>query len=80
VSTQVPLEEIPYVDYPELQINKNESTEMPFRYVKGSDGQSIMPDVGNNLILYQDENTDIYIQGMIELIKKDSEKGFGDLF
>jgi ribosome biogenesis SPOUT family RNA methylase Rps3 len=41
----VPLDEIPYVDYPELRINKNESTEMPFRYVKGKDGESIMPDV-----------------------------------
>ncbi|KAL5324488.1 hypothetical protein ACEPPN_009034 [Leptodophora sp. 'Broadleaf-Isolate-01'] len=45
-----------------LRINKNESTEMPFRYVKGANGESIMP------------------EGMIELIKKDSEKGFGDLF
>lgn len=48
---QVPLDKIPYVDYPELRINKNESTEMPFRYVKGSDGECIMPDVGGNLIL-----------------------------
>jgi len=56
------LDEIPYVDYPELRINKNESTEMPFRYVKGETGEPIMP------------------EGMIELIKKDSEKGFGDLF
>lgn len=41
----VPLDQIPYVDYPELRINKNESTEMPFRYVKGHDGNSIMPEV-----------------------------------
>lgn len=41
----VPLEKIPYVDYPELRINKIESTEMPFRYVKGKDGQPIMPEV-----------------------------------
>ncbi len=41
----VPLDDIPYVDYPELRINKNESTEMPFRYVKGKDGQPIMPEV-----------------------------------
>jgi hypothetical protein len=40
-----PLEKIPYVDYPELRINKNESTEMPFRYVKGENGESIMPEV-----------------------------------
>jgi len=43
VQNKIPLDEIPYVDYPELRINKNESTEMPFRYVKGDDGQPIMP-------------------------------------
>ncbi|TVY43568.1 Protein arginine N-methyltransferase [Lachnellula occidentalis] len=62
VQEQIPLEKISYVDYPELRINKNESTEMPFRYVKGSNGEPIMP------------------EGMEDLIKKDSEKGFGDLF
>jgi ribosome biogenesis SPOUT family RNA methylase Rps3 len=41
----VPLEQISYVDYPELRINKNESTEMPFRYVKGKTGEPIMPEV-----------------------------------
>lgn len=48
----VPLDKIPYIDYPELRINKNESTEMPFRYVKGKDGVSIMPEVGQNLVKY----------------------------
>ncbi|KAI5857160.1 SAM-dependent RNA methyltransferase [Tricharina praecox] len=38
------LDEIPYADYPTLQINKNESTEMPFRYVKDDKGTPIMPD------------------------------------
>lgn len=41
----VPLEKIPYIDFPELRINEHESTEMPFRYVKGSDGQIVMPEV-----------------------------------
>jgi ribosome biogenesis SPOUT family RNA methylase Rps3 len=45
VYTIVPLEKIPYIDDPELHINKNESTEMPFRYVKGAGGEPIMPDV-----------------------------------
>jgi len=62
VQNKIPLGEIPYVDYPELRINKNESTEMPFRYVKGDNGEPVMP------------------KGMLELIKSDSEKGFGDLF
>lgn len=41
----VPLEKIPYVDYPEIPVDEHESTEMPFRYVKGPDGLPIMPDV-----------------------------------
>lgn len=41
----VPLDKIPYVDYPEFRINKNESTKMPFRYVKGENGKSILPEV-----------------------------------
>ncbi|RYP61660.1 hypothetical protein DL770_009739 [Monosporascus sp. CRB-9-2] len=35
---------IPYVDFPELKFNEHESTQMPFRYVKGPDGKPIMPD------------------------------------
>lgn len=41
----VPLKDIPYVDHPDLKINEHESTEMPFRYVKGEDGQPVMPKV-----------------------------------
>ena len=58
----VPLKDIQYLDYPELKINKHESTEMPFRYMKNQDGTPVMT------------------EGMIDLIKRDSEKGFGDLF
>lgn len=47
----VPLEEIPYVDYPELQINEHERTEMPFRYVKDAEEKPIMPDVSPTLAL-----------------------------
>ncbi|KAL9026379.1 MAG: hypothetical protein Q9196_004949 [Gyalolechia fulgens] len=56
------LDDISYVDYPEIRIDEHESTEMPFRYVKDAEGKPTMP------------------EGMIDLIKKDSEKGFGDLF
>lgn len=38
------LDDIPYVDFPELQLDEHESTEMPFRYVTDSDGKPIMPD------------------------------------
>lgn len=43
--TSVPVDQIPYIDHPEIKVSKNESTEMPFRYVKGDDGQPIMPQV-----------------------------------
>jgi ribosome biogenesis SPOUT family RNA methylase Rps3 len=41
----VPLEEIQYIDHPEIVVNKHERTEMPFRYVKNSKGEPIMPEV-----------------------------------
>lgn len=40
---QQPLEKIPFVDFPELEFNKNESTEMPFRYVTDANGKPILP-------------------------------------
>ena len=45
LSIPVPLDKIPFTDHPELVINKHESTQMPFRYVKGKDGQPVMPEV-----------------------------------
>ncbi|KAK4692915.1 hypothetical protein P7C71_g4384, partial [Lecanoromycetidae sp. Uapishka_2] len=45
----------------EIRIDEHESSEMPFRYVKGATGSPVMP------------------KGMIDLIKQDSEKGFGEL-
>lgn len=57
----VALEDIPYIDHPELKIDKHETIEMPFRYVKNRDGTPLMPD------------------GMVDLIKQDSNNGFGDL-
>ena len=44
------MEKIEYIDNPELVINKNESTEMPFRYVKGKDGKPIMPQVSTSQV------------------------------
>ena len=38
------LEEIPYVDFPELKLDEHESTEMPFRYVANDEGKPIMPE------------------------------------
>lgn len=39
------LETINYVDYPELQLTTQESTQMPFRYVADGSGKPIMPEV-----------------------------------
>ena len=43
------LNDIPYVDYPEIRIDEHESTEMPFRYVKDALGKPIMPQVSSNI-------------------------------
>jgi len=61
VSQHLELNEIKYIDFPELKFNKHESTEMPFRYVKNAQGEPILPD------------------GMLDLIRKDSEKSLDDL-
>ncbi|KAL2758116.1 hypothetical protein ACRALDRAFT_1047967 [Sodiomyces alcalophilus JCM 7366] len=44
VEDKIPLEKISYLDFPELKFNDHESTEMPFRYVKGQDGKPVMPE------------------------------------
>ncbi|KAK0720699.1 SAM-dependent RNA methyltransferase [Lasiosphaeris hirsuta] len=43
VEDKTRLLDVPYLDYPELRFNEHESTEMPFRYVAGTDGKPIMP-------------------------------------
>ncbi|KAI1816308.1 DUF431-domain-containing protein [Poronia punctata] len=50
VDEQFTLNKIPYLDHPELKINEHESTEMPFRYVKGDDGNPVMPEGMMDLI------------------------------
>ena len=59
----VPLNEIPFVDYPEFRFNKHEATEMPFRYV-----------------LDEKTNKPILPGGMLDLIKKDSQRSLDDFF
>lgn len=43
IEDQVPLDEIPFVDFPTIKFNKVESIEMPFRYVKDEKGEPILP-------------------------------------
>ncbi len=45
LSCSVPLNDISYLDEPELRIDEHESTVMPFRYVKDAEGKPIMPQV-----------------------------------
>lgn len=47
-----PLEQIPYVDYPEILVSEHERTEMPFRYVTDASNQPIMPAVRNHAGLW----------------------------
>jgi len=77
-SWTVPLTEIPYLDFPELKFNENESTEMPFRYVKGADGEPVMPEVFV-LCLCAAALADV-VKGMVDLIKQDADKAIDDLF
>ncbi|KAI0201925.1 DUF431-domain-containing protein [Astrocystis sublimbata] len=44
IDEQFTLNMIPYLDHPDLKINEHESTEMPFRYVKGDDEKPVMPE------------------------------------
>ncbi|KAG8624856.1 hypothetical protein KVT40_007923 [Elsinoe batatas] len=45
VMDRVALDDIKYVDHPEIKVNEHESTQMPFRYVVDSAGQPILPEV-----------------------------------
>ncbi|CAD0108861.1 unnamed protein product [Aureobasidium uvarum] len=44
VQDRIELENIKYVDHPEIKVDEHESTEMPFRYVLDKDGNPIFPD------------------------------------
>jgi ribosome biogenesis SPOUT family RNA methylase Rps3 len=44
----VALDDIPWVDHPEIKVSRVESVEMPFRYVKGKDGKMIVPEVSSS--------------------------------
>jgi ribosome biogenesis SPOUT family RNA methylase Rps3 len=61
IKHQKKFEDIAFIDYPEFRFNKNEATEMPFRYVLDAQNRPILP------------------EGMLDLIKRDSEKSLDDL-
>ena len=43
VQDRIELENIKYVDHPEIKVDEHESTEMPFRYVLDKEGKPIFP-------------------------------------
>lgn len=45
-----PLEEIPWIDNPEIKVSRVESVEMPFRYVKGKNGEITVPEVSRETL------------------------------
>lgn len=55
IDCQTPLSRIPFLDFPTIQFNAQESVEMPFRYVRDPSGEPIMPK-GMKQVLYEDMN------------------------
>ncbi|KAJ3291330.1 hypothetical protein HK104_006177 [Borealophlyctis nickersoniae] len=43
VEEKIPLDQLPYVDRPEIRLGKKETVEMPFRYLKKEDGSPGLP-------------------------------------
>jgi ribosome biogenesis SPOUT family RNA methylase Rps3 len=52
VHDKVPLEKIPYIDYPTISFNPRESIEMPFRYIADAKEPLLPP--GMRELLYED--------------------------
>jgi ribosome biogenesis SPOUT family RNA methylase Rps3 len=46
----IPIEHIKFIDDPDIAVNEGvEVTTMPFRYIKGDNGQPVMPRVSSML-------------------------------
>jgi len=54
VCDKVPLDKIPYIDYPTITFSPKESVEMPFRYI--ADGQEPLLPPGMRELLHEDLN------------------------
>lgn len=55
VQDKIPLEKIPYIDFPTIRFNAKESVEMPFRYVVEKDNEPKLPP-GMRHLLHEDLN------------------------
>jgi hypothetical protein len=62
-----------------LQFGEHESTQMPFRYVKGEDGKPVMPEVSDASLPEAHMQFSYIPQGMIDLIRNDADKAIDDL-
>lgn len=63
----VPLDEIPYIDYPEIFFSRHESVTMPFRYI--ADVKTFTTKEGDQKAIKKP----LMPPGMLELLKKDNE-------
>ncbi|OZJ04978.1 hypothetical protein BZG36_01749 [Bifiguratus adelaidae] len=68
---KVPLDQIPYIDHPEIKFSKKESVIMPFRYI-AVDKQVIHTPTGERRTVQKP----LMPPGMFELLKKDNEASF----
>lgn len=64
----MPLDEIPYIDSPEIYFSKHESVNMPYRYIAIT--KTITTKDGQEKTIKKP----LMPPGMLELIKKDSER------
>ncbi|KAG2225052.1 hypothetical protein INT45_003252 [Circinella minor] len=68
VDNKVPLDQVPYIDGPEVFFSKHESVNMPFRYI--AETKEIITKSGEKKSIRKP----IMPPGMLELLKKDSEQ------
>ncbi|CAI2165408.1 16012_t:CDS:2 [Funneliformis geosporum] len=68
------INQIPYIDFPEIKIDKTESVIMPFRYVAIPDAhQSTLQTTNNEM---KQNIVPLLPSGMIDLLKKDGDMAF----
>lgn len=68
IESLVPLDQIPYIDSPEIYFSKHESVNMPYRYIAIT--KTITTKDGQEKTIKKP----LMPPGMLELIKKDSER------
>ncbi|KAJ7068741.1 SAM-dependent RNA methyltransferase [Mycena amicta] len=55
VHDKIPLDKIPYIDFPTIRFNAKESVEMPFRYIADDKNEPVLPP-GMRKLLHEDLN------------------------